>query len=417
MALTQDQMLRALHEADPRTLDKRYSPAELQAAYQKIVASKTAAPTPAPTPAPAPTAPAPAPAPTPVAPAPPPAPTPVIPAPDRTSGPTGPTPGGTGGVYQPPPPGGFMPPPAGPGPGTSTGSSSGPLVGPTGPNPNADVGGVIVGENDAYKQKFDETVRAGEQYGVDLVNKLGLQGQFLGNVREGPSTSYYDDLAALRAKTGTAGDPTALDSEALGVARNALQGLNSQENQALRSAAVADVNRQFGTQQQALMRYQGGTQPTSQRTAQLAQLGGARVDAQRSLARDLLIQNIQEKKDARNAFGSLTQSIGSRGDARSQGFSGMLQAGGQFADNLTMQGQQFNTGSRAQETAARTGALVGGVGASSALFGGYQAQDFQAKALQDALEAKDKEIQATKDINKQTLDAQERIMKQLAGKI
>lgn len=370
MALTQAQMLKALHEADPSTLKKRYTPAQLQAAYSKKVASAPAA---------------------------------------RTAPPAGPrVPVGgddiqeAGGKKKKPP-------------------SSGPIVTPpplpTPPAPTPPPAPVEAGIPDNYKQKFDETVGAGEEYGNHLIDTLGLKGEFLGRVSERASDSYYADLQNLRNRTSVAGDPTALDQEALGVARNALQGLNSQENQALRSAAVADVNRQFGTQQQALMRFQGGTQPTAQRTAQLAQLGGSRVDAQRSLARDLLIQNIQEKKDARNAFGSLTQAVGSRADSRTQNLSSLLQSGNQFADTLTQQGQQFNSGNQGAEIAARTGALVGGVGTASALYGGYQAQDFQAKALEDALAAKDKEIQATKDINKQTLEAQERIMKQLAGKI
>lgn len=45
MALTADQMLTALHKADPKTLKTRYTPEQLKAAYAKLTAGKAPAPT------------------------------------------------------------------------------------------------------------------------------------------------------------------------------------------------------------------------------------------------------------------------------------------------------------------------------------------------------------------------------------
>lgn len=57
---TQDEMLRAIHKADPKTLSQRYSPAQLQAAFNKLKSSTAPAATPQQVAAPAPVAPAPA---------------------------------------------------------------------------------------------------------------------------------------------------------------------------------------------------------------------------------------------------------------------------------------------------------------------------------------------------------------------
>lgn len=362
-----DEMLRALHEKDPSTLNNRYSDADLKAAYDKTVRKVTGS---------------------------------------GSSG--GTTTGGGGSTTG----------------GTTSGSGSDTSTGSSGSTGATDSGGggstdttTAGGIPQDYTDRFNQTVQLGTDYGNKLIDQLGIGGEFIPRVQEGPSDTYYNDLSNLRSLAGTAGNLSPLDNESLDVARAALPGLDSQENQALRSAAVADVNNQFSQAKQQLLRYQGGMFAPAQRAAQIAQLGSARVGAQRTLARDLLIQNIQEKKDARNAFTNLTQQVGSRADSRVQNLQGLLQTGGQFADSLKSQGQQFNASSAGQEVAARTGALVGGVGAASSLLGGYKAEDFQMTALNEALAAKDKEIAAQKAISDSTLAAQERIMKALGSKI
>lgn len=265
--------------------------------------------------------------------------------------------------------------------------------------------------------RFNQTVTMGKQFGNSLIDDLGLRGEFLGRVSEGPSDSYYADLNNLRTLANTANAPTALDTEALGYARNALGGLDTVENQALRSAAVQDVDRQFGQARQQLLRYQGGLGSAMQRSAQMSDLGAKRVDAQRSLARDLLIQNIQEKKDARNAFAELTGQVGSRTDSRTQNLNALLQTGLLGADQLKQAGEQFNVGSQSAETSARTSALTGGIGAVGSALGGYKAEDFQNLALKEALSAKDKEIEATKTLAQKALESQEKIANMLKGQI
>lgn len=266
-----------------------------------------------------------------------------------------------------------------------------------------------------YIERFEKTIGLGKEFGNGLIDDLGLRGEFLGRIQEGPGEDYYADLAALRARTQNADQLSALDEEALAQARLGLGGLDSAENAALRSAAKQNVNRQFGLEEQKLLRYQGGMGSSMQRAAQMADLSRNRVDSQRSLERDLLVENIQQKKDARLAFSNLTNAVGARQDSRVQNLSALLQSGNQFADSMTMQGQQFNTGTAAQEQAARTGAYVGGIGTTMSALGGYAAEEFQTKALEEALKAKREEIEATKQLTASSLAAQQQIINSLAG--
>lgn len=267
------------------------------------------------------------------------------------------------------------------------------------------------------KEEMNRTIGAGTELGQQLIDRLGLGGQFLSRVDENPSADFTSDLSALRERTARAGELSALDLEALESARGALLGLDAPEMAALRSQATHNIDQQFGLQQQQLLRYQGGMGSAMQRAAQVADLAGKRVDAQRSLARDLLVENIQQKKDARLAFANLTNAVGARTDARTQALSGMLLSGNEFANSLKQSAQQFNNQTAAQEIASRTGALMGGIGATTSLMGGYKAEEFQNQALQEALKAKAQEIEATKELSRQALEAQKEIMNRISGRL
>lgn len=347
MALTDAQMLAALHKKNPKTLNRRYTSSELKAAYDKQVrgaAETTSA---------------------------------------GTTGTTGTT-----------------------DPGTTTGETTDPGTSSI-PDP-------LSQEN---IDRFNRTVELGKGFGNGLIDDLGLRGEFLGRIDEGPGADYYADLAKVRELSANAGNLSALDEEALANARLGLGGLDSAENAAIRSRAVQGIDQQFGQQRQQLLRYQGGMGSALQRAAQISDLGSKRVGAQRELERDILVENIQQKKDARLAFSNLTNSVGARQDSRVQNLAGLLQSGNQFADTMKMQGQQFNTGTQAQEYAARTGALVGGIGTTMSTLGGYQAEEFQNRALEEALKAKREEIEATKQLTQETLNAQQNIFKHLAGQV
>ena len=242
-----------------------------------------------------------------------------------------------------------------------------------------------------------------------------MRGEFLGRIDEGPSADYYADLARTRELAENAGNYTNLDNEALGYARSALDGISAPENEALRSAATRGVDQQFGQARQQLLRYQGGIGSQVQRASQIGDLAAKRVGAQRELSRDLLIANIQEKKDARAAFDNLTNTIGNRTDQRVQGLNSLVMSGQQFADSLKSSNQQFNNQTGAQEIASRTGAYLGGIGTVNSMLGGYKADDFQNTALQEALAAKDREIEATKKLAADALAQQERIAKLYAN--
>jgi len=343
MALTDAQMLKALHKKNPSTMNKRYSSSELRSAYKRQVQGSAN------------------------------------------------TPGGTDTTTP------------------NTNDTPTPTETPFAPPPDP-----LSQEN---IDRFNKTVDIGKGFGNGLIDDLGLRGDFLGRIDEGPGADYYADLARVRELSANAGNLSPLDEEALGYARLGINGLDSAENAAIRSRAVQGIDQQFGQQRQQLLRYQGGMGSALQRAAQISDLGSKRVGAQRELERDILVENIQQKKDARLAFSNLTNSVGARQDSRVQNLAGLLQSGNQFADSMKMQGQQFNTGTAAQENAARTGALVGGIGTTMSTLGGYQAEEFQNRALQEALQAKREEIEATKALTQETLAAQQNIFKHLAGQV
>ncbi len=266
---------------------------------------------------------------------------------------------------------------------------------------------------DENRRKFYESIALGQEFGDSLIGKLGFEGEFLPRIDAGPSQTYVDDLGRLRTYASNAGNLDPLEDEALGYARNALAGLSSAENAALRSAAVKDVDRQYGAARDQIMRYQGGLIPQGQRTAQLAQLGAARGSSQRELARDLLIENIAEKGRAREAFSNLASTTATNRNNRQLASNQAVLGGQQFSDTLQQTGDQFNAMQKGSELSTRASTYLGGIGTATGMLGGYAAEDFQKKALDDALAAKDREIEETRKLAMETLASQERILKEL----
>lgn len=267
------------------------------------------------------------------------------------------------------------------------------------------------------RKRFEDSINMGRDFGNQLINDLGFSGDFLPRIDVGPSAQYVADLERLRGLAGTSGNLDPLEEEALANARNALSGLDSAENAALRNAAKSQIDRAASAATRQLMRYQGGLVSQGQRTAQLADLSRGRIDARRNLERDLLIENIAEKTRAREAFSNLASTTSQNRSQRQLGYNQAVISGQGNADALTSAGQQFNALQKASELSTRASTYLGGIGTTTGLLGGYAAEDFQNKALTEALAAKDKEIEEMRRLNAETLAAQERIMKTLSGRI
>jgi hypothetical protein len=149
----------------------------------------------------------------------------------------------------------------------------------------------------------------------------------------------------------------------------------------------------------------------------MAQLDTASFDASRRLNRDVLIQNIAEKRAAKDAFTNLI------GELSARKFQNQLQsnqatlAGQGMHDEFTRLGQQYNTSLAEKEKSTQVGAVLGGVGTVSSLLGGYAAEDFQSKALEEALKAKEEETDKLLAFAREAQLAQEKALKQIQGTI
>lgn len=426
MALTNAQMLEALHKADPKTLKNRYTPAQVAAAYNKTVGSKT-----------------------------PPAEKKTPPAngwneskseelkklsqvknpneaqkaqidnlknmrnnknaPADTTG-TGGTTGTSGGTSG----------------STGTGSGEQKTNEPPPPSeggeqsldPNSPIGSAIanaankpgihgiIPDNDV--NRLAAQTKLGEEFGNSVIKSQGLEGDFLGRVDTGPSAATLDATAKNKALADNAGNLTANEQEAIDRNRAALGGLNAQENTALREQGEAGLD----STMQTLMRKQASNNAASgiQGSAAGARYNPIyrdRMEQGRGLQRDVLVANIAEKARARQAF---TDLVTGRADEtfRRQGAANAAYSGDTKSnDAFTRAGQQGNIELGAREKATRVGTILGGVGTVGTALGGFSAEDFQKKAYEESLQAQKEAQQKELDFADRALKSQENIYKKL----
>jgi hypothetical protein len=161
---------------------------------------------------------------------------------------------------------------------------------------------------------------------------------------------------------------------------------------ALRENEEANINKQLATQgrlasvQQARSGVRGAAA-----NAQLQDLNRGAIDAQRGLTRDLITENINQKGQALDRFGRLAGA----------------------SDQFRQTGQSLNTDLLKGELGARSGALLGGIGTTTGLLGGYRAEDFQKQAFNKALKARKQSENKQLDFAREALDAQNRIFEGL----
>lgn len=290
----------------------------------------------------------------------------------------------------------------------------------TGPIPGADITGNINTPDittvtpDDQIAKLREELALGEQFGTGIIDKFGLGGDFLGRVSETASPEMLAAIARLKGQADTAGQLTPLEQEAIDKNRAALEGINAQENLALREQAEQGLDRTT----QGLLRNQKIS------NAQSGVLGPAvaarndpivreRVQQQRGLERDLLVQNIAEKAKARQAFTDLVTGRSDETFRRQTSANQNLSTSQMSADLYGRGGQEINQQAKSQELGTRMGALFGGIGATTGLLGGYRAEDFAGKGLDEASRQFDEYLKSVEKISKQQMNLQKEIYSSL----
>lgn len=207
-----------------------------------------------------------------------------------------------------------------------------------------------------------------------------------------------------------------IELEALGIARNALPGLDAAENNALRSAARENINREVSAQARDLAKVQARSGTFGAAAgAQNRLLGQDRVRQTRNLERDLLVQNIGIKEAARNAFTNLvTNTEGNRAGRTNaasstlantlttdeanrktaQNAANVSEAGlAQSSGDRLRQLREFNLSQLAAEKAGQIGSIFGGIGTVTGQRGLLAGEEYADKELQAAIDAQNKIIE------------------------
>lgn len=117
------------------------------------------------------------------------------------------------------------------------------------------------------------------------------------------SDESKDYLEGLRTQVENAGRRSQEMQATLDLMKGGLAGLNAQENQALRAAAQAEVNRQYQGSVRKLQEAQTrGRVFGASRTAQLSNLDRSQAQQKSDFERDLLIKNIDIQDKRRNDY-------------------------------------------------------------------------------------------------------------------
>ena len=293
--------------------------------------------------------------------------------------------------------------------------------------------GVTNVDDRSVLDRVKEIIGVGEQFGRGLANEFYSDGS-LGRINE---TLTPEEIAAqARAKqlADTVGLQTDqiknivnqqqgiltnaqnlsdIELEALGVARNALPGLDAPEMEALRSQARANINGSM----QAGVRDLAKTQARNQvfgaaATAQRGLLQRQGIVENRNLERDLLVKNIDIKQAAQNAFTNLVTNTEGNRASRTNAASGQLantvlndesqrntssinatNVAGNLAATLGQrlsQLQQYNLGQKAAEKAGQVGSILGGIGTVTGQRGLVAGENFADKQYAESQLTQDK---------------------------
>lgn len=309
--------------------------------------------------------------------------------------------------------GGGETPGGGGGGGTDIGSTTGPIPGaPTTGNINTP--DITTMTPDQRIALLREELGIGEQFGRGIIEDFGLGGDFLGRVSETASPEMLAAIARLKSQADTAGQLTPLEQEAIDRQRAALEGINAEENLALREGAESGLDRATAgllRNQRAIDARSGVLGPAV--AARSNPIMRERVQAQRGLERDLLVQNIAEKAKARQAFTDLVTGRSDETFRRQTSANQNLGTAQMSSDLFARGGQELNQQAKSQELGTRLGALFGGIGATTGMLSGYRAEDFAGKGLDEAKRQFDEYLKSVEKISKQQMDLQNKIYSSL----
>lgn len=256
--------------------------------------------------------------------------------------------------------------------GTTGGGTGGGTGGTTGNG--ADIGTAIQGANDIIGPATD--------YGRNLANEftpVGFMGDRL-NVNSTPEMMAF--LDRLNQLSQTAGNLTPLEQEAINNLRAGLGGYTGQETQAMREAAMQEMNRQAAGQarQLAIQQSRSGVTGASA-LAQRNNVGRQQQQSQGNFERDLLIRNADEIQNRRAAFAGTVRGTE---DARfgRQTNANQMYGGALTGEEGARQGREvYNNSLGANEALARSGTALSGAGMFTGLATGQQAQNSQQNYL------------------------------------
>lgn len=217
--------------------------------------------------------------------------------------------------------------------------------------------------------KTDEEVTQGVSQSID--DALSAGGKFRDLLKEGSFETVDDtrssEMAAYLARqkelAGEASGFSEREDKALSEMEEGLKGYDSEEVQAMREAAMAEIDRNLKTAnyqnaiQQARAGVSGGAALAAAQDMQLQAMEG-----KRGIERDLVIQNAQEALNRKQAFANAVRGAE---DARWNRTQGMEYQYGSFlgADEQALRNaQQFNATQRTNEALARAGLTLEGAG-------------------------------------------------------
>lgn len=305
---------------------------------------------------------------------------------------------------------------------------------------NVGTGGVANPDDAAAIQRALDIIGVGEDFGRNIGEEFYADGS-LGRVAETLTPEEQNALNLVKDFAGTAGNQSQqaadliakqqgildnaqqlspLELEALGISREALQGLSAPQLEALRSQARANITGTYQSNARQLAKAQANNQVFgASATAQNRLNNQDRVRETRNLERDLLIKDIDIKQQARNDFTNLVTQTENARAGRTNAASGQLSntittdeatrktaqnnANQNYAATSTSLGdrlrqlQEFNLGQSAAEKAGQVGSIFGGIGAISNQRGLLAGEDFANKQFLESQEVQDKIFQIVQD--------------------
>lgn len=285
----------------------------------------------------------------------------------------------------------------------------------------------------------------GETFGRKLADEFYSDGS-LGRMEEALTPEELASLDQIKQFAGTVGNQTQqtadlvntqqgilqnaqelspLEMEALGVSRDALQGLSAPQLEALRSQARANITGAFQSSARQLAKAQASNQVTgAAATAQNRLLGQDRVRETRNLERDLLVKDIDIKAAARKDFTDLVSQTESSRAGRTNAASGQLSntilgdennrntakntANANYAATSTTLGdrlrqlKEYNINQAAAEKAGQLGSIFGGIGTITDQRGLLAGEDFANKQFLESKDVQERIFQIVQDAMKKS---------------